>query len=44
MGELHTLGTISVVGQGILTWAVPLGGFIAVLIWYLLLLRHRHPQ
>jgi hypothetical protein len=30
--------------QGILTWAIPLGGFLAVLVWYFLLLRRRHPE
>jgi hypothetical protein len=35
---------LSVVGQGILTWAIPLGVFIAVLLWYMLLLRRRHPE
>jgi hypothetical protein len=35
---------ISTAAEGILTWAIPLGGFLAVLIWYLLLLRRRHPE
>jgi hypothetical protein len=30
--------------QGILTWAIPLAVFLAVLLWYVLLLRRRHPQ
>jgi hypothetical protein len=30
--------------QGILSWAIPLAVFLAVLLWYVLLLRHRHPQ
>jgi len=34
----------STVAQGILTWAIPLAVLIAVLIWYLLLLRRRHPE
>jgi hypothetical protein len=35
---------ISTVAQGILTWAIPLAVFLAVLLWYLLLLRRRHPE
>lgn len=38
------LVALSVVGQGILTWAIPLGVFLAVLLWYMLLLRRRHPE
>jgi hypothetical protein len=34
----------STVAQGILTWAIPLAVLIVVLIWYLLLLRRRHPE
>ena len=34
----------SVVAEGILTWAVPLAVLIAVLTWYVLLLRRRHPE
>jgi hypothetical protein len=34
----------SVVAQGILTWAIPLAVLIALVIWYLLLLRRRHPE
>jgi hypothetical protein len=30
--------------QGILSWAIPLAVFLAVLLWYVLLLRRRHPQ
>jgi hypothetical protein len=30
--------------EGILTWAIPLAVFLAVLFWYLLLLRRHHPQ
>ena len=41
---VHTLIAISTEAQGILTWAIPLGGFLAVLIWYVLLLRRRHPE
>jgi hypothetical protein len=29
---------------GILTWAIPLAVYLAVLLWYFLLLRRRHPQ
>ncbi len=39
-----TIVATSIVGQGILTWAIPLGVFLAVLLWYLLLLRRRHPE
>jgi hypothetical protein len=35
---------ISTEAQGILTWAIPLAGFLAVLIWYVLVLRRRHPE
>jgi hypothetical protein len=35
---------ISSEAQGILTWAIPLGGFLAVLAWCVLLLRRRHPE
>jgi hypothetical protein len=38
-----TLAT-SVLVEGILTWAIPLGVFLAVLAWYLLMLRRRHPR
>jgi hypothetical protein len=44
MELLPQLIAISTVAQGILTWAIPLGGFLAVLIWYVLLLRRRHPE
>jgi hypothetical protein len=40
----HPLVAVSIVGQGILTWAIPLGVFLAVLLWYLLALRRRHPE
>jgi hypothetical protein len=36
--------TISTEAQGILTLAIPLGGFLAVLAWYILVLRRRHPE
>ena len=35
---------ISIEAEGILTLAIPLGGFLAVLVWYFLLLRRRHPE
>jgi hypothetical protein len=34
----------STVAQGVLTWAIPLGVLIVVLIWYVVLLRRRHPE
>lgn len=39
-----TIIAASVVGQGILTWAIPLGVFLVVLLWQLLDLRRRHPE
>jgi uncharacterized membrane protein YgdD (TMEM256/DUF423 family) len=44
MDLLPQLIAISTEAQGILTWAIPLGGFLAVLTWYVLLLRRRHPE
>jgi hypothetical protein len=35
---------ISTEAQGILTLVIPLGGFLAVLVWYFLVLRRRHPE
>ena len=35
---------ITVAGQGVLTWAIPLFIFLAVLAWYMLLLIRRHPE
>jgi hypothetical protein len=35
---------ISTAAEGILTLVIPLGAFLAVLAWYLLLLRRRHPE
>jgi len=35
---------ISTEVEGILTWAIPLGGFLAVLAWDVLVLRRRHPE
>jgi len=43
-GPSQPLVALSVVGQGILTWAIPLGIFLAVLVWYMLVLRRRHPE
>jgi len=34
----------STVAQGVLTWAIPLGVLIVVLIWYVFMLRRRHPE
>jgi uncharacterized membrane protein YgdD (TMEM256/DUF423 family) len=44
MQLLPQLIATSVEAQGILTWAIPLGGFLVVLVWYFLLLRRRHPH
>jgi hypothetical protein len=44
MELLPQLIAISTAAQGILTWAIPLFGFLAVLAWYVLLLRRRHPE
>jgi hypothetical protein len=44
MEAMPELTAISTVAQGILTWAIPLGVFLAVLAWYMLLLRRRHPE
>jgi hypothetical protein len=30
--------------QGVLTWAFPLVVFLAVLAWYFVLIRRRHPE
>jgi hypothetical protein len=35
---------VSAFAQGALTWAFPLAVFLAVLAWYVLLLRHHHPE
>lgn len=44
LGTPQPLLALSVVGQGILTWGIPLGIFLAVLLWYMLVLRRRHPE
>ena len=44
MHSMPHLLAISSEVQGILTWAIPLGGFLAVLVWYFLLLRRRHTE
>jgi uncharacterized membrane protein (DUF485 family) len=44
MQLLPQLLATSIEAEGILTWAIPLGVFLAVLAWYLLLLRRRHPE
>jgi hypothetical protein len=38
------IAAASLLVQGILSWAIPLAVFLAVLLWYILLLRRRHPQ
>ncbi|MDX6637634.1 MAG: hypothetical protein QOJ01_1145 [Solirubrobacterales bacterium] len=43
MLPMLTLAT-SIAAQGILTWAVPLAVVIVLLVWYVLLLRRRHPE
>lgn len=35
---------ITVAGQGVLTWAIPLGVFLAVLAWGMMLLIRRYPE
>jgi hypothetical protein len=35
---------ITVAGQGVLTWTIPLFIFLAVLFWYVLLLIRRFPE
>jgi hypothetical protein len=30
--------------EGVLTWAFPLAVFLSVLVWYVLLVRRRHPD
>jgi hypothetical protein len=40
----HLSLAASVIGQGILTWAIPLGVLICVLAWYALLVRGRDPE
>jgi hypothetical protein len=44
MEALPQLIAISTEAQGILTWAIPLGVFLAVLGWYVVVLRRRHPE
>jgi hypothetical protein len=39
----QTVATSPVV-EGVLTWAIPLVVFLAVLLWYFLLLRRHHPR
>ena len=43
MSAAPTVASSPVV-EGILTLAIPLGVFLAVLLWYFLLLRRHHPQ
>ena len=44
MELLPDLIAISSDAEGILTWAIPLGGFLAVLAWCVVVLRRRHPE
>jgi hypothetical protein len=44
MEVLPGLIAISTDAQGVLTWAIPLGAFLAVLAWGVLVLRRRHPE
>ena len=39
-----TIVAITVAGQGALTWAIPLGVFLAVLFWYMVQLIRRFPS
>ncbi len=39
-----TTVAITVAGQGALTWAIPLGIFLAVLFWYMVQLIRRFPE
>jgi hypothetical protein len=38
------IAATSLLVQGILSWALPLAVFLAVLLWYVLMLRRHHPQ
>jgi hypothetical protein len=42
--ESLPLIALSTFGQGVLTWALPLAVFLAILAWYVLLIRRRHPE
>jgi hypothetical protein len=44
MQVLTPIAVASTLVQGILSWAIPLAVFLAVLLWYVLLLRRRHPR
>jgi hypothetical protein len=35
---------ITVAGEGVLTWAIPLGVFLAVLAWSMMQLIRRYPE
>jgi hypothetical protein len=39
-----TIIAITVAGQGVLTWAIPLAIFLAVLAWYMFQLIRRFPE
>jgi hypothetical protein len=41
---LTPIVSTSVVAEGILTWAIPLAVLIALVVWYVLLVRRRHPE
>jgi hypothetical protein len=41
---LRPIVSASVVAEGVLTWAMPLAVLIALVIWYVMLVRRRHPE
>ncbi len=41
---LTPIVSTSVVTEGILTWAIPLTVLIALVVWYVQLVRRRHPE
>ena len=44
MESMPHLIAASAFAQGVLTWAFPLVVFLAVVVWYVLLVRHHHPD
>ena len=44
MDSIAHLIAASAFAQGVFTWAFPLVVFLAVVIWYVLLVRHHHPD
>jgi hypothetical protein len=42
--EILPMIAVSYFVEGALTWALPLAVFLAVLAWYILLIRRRHPE